>query len=437
MNANRPAVSRDTRLLLVIILISLGTLWVLARIRFPDRVPTPNPVPPVLAQLTPPSAFDDIATTVAQLEPRLQPWIVPLDVERSSRGNPQGATRTTVSGLRFNDDLVLSLIDPSPVTDGEEPSVIGGTEIGRDWASQLVVIRTPGDPAPSLTMWSPRRPAYPRFLIAASASHSGPTLRPVYVGSMNEASSPIWGGSVWTLPVPFDVTPGTFLFTVDGSLAGLVVSRNSRPTLVAGETLLALAERIAREGQKRRGRLGIEVQPMSLAIAQAANASVGVVVTSVDRDGPAAGQIGAADIIEALDGDPMTSIDQWLARAARVTADQAVVLKVRHDDQVRDVRITATDMTAVVDPSSSRRSLGLALRSVPDVGAVITRVDSGSAAARAGFIPGDVLTVVGGVEAPTASKAMRAFAAASTARPIVIAFTRGEVHRVVALERTW
>ena len=71
VKSNRPSVSRDTRLLLGIVLASIALLWVLARIRFPDRVPTSNPVPPVLAQLAPPSPLDEIAESVAQLQPRL------------------------------------------------------------------------------------------------------------------------------------------------------------------------------------------------------------------------------------------------------------------------------------------------------------------------------------------------------------------------------
>ena len=436
MNPNRPAVSRDTRLLLVIILISLGTLWVLARIRFPDRVPTPNPVPPVLAQLAPPSAFDDIARTVAQLEPRLQPSIASVDVERSSRNNPDGPARVSVSALRFRDDLLLAWIDGSAADDITAPAVVGATEVSRDPASNLVVFRIAGDPAPSLSTWSPRRPAYPRFLIAATASRSGMTLRPVYVGALHEAGSPIWLGSVWTLPAPVDATPGAFLFTVDGALAGLVADHEGRPALVPGETLIALADRIAREGPRRRGTIGIGVQPMSLAIAKAAGASVGVVVTAVDPDSPAVGQVAAADIVEAVDGDPMTSVEHWIAHTTRLTADQTILLKVRRNDRVRDVSLTARAMDASV-PAGDTRPLGLTLRSVPRVGAAVTRVEPGSAADRAGFDAGDILTVVGGVEIPTAAQAMRVLAAAPHDRPIVIAFTRGEKHRVVAIERTW
>ena len=65
------------------------------------------------------------------------------------------------------------------------------------------------------------------------------------------------------------------------------------------------------------------------------------------------------------------------------------------------------------------------------------RVDRGSAAWDAGLQAGDVLTVVAGIEAPTAAQAARAFAAAAPSRPVVIGFTRADAHHVLALERTW
>src|SRR5687768_7025191 len=104
MEPNRPSVSRDTRLLFAVILISVAMLWVLARIRFPDRPTTPNIVPPVLAQLAAPSAFDDIAASVAQLDPRLRGSVVALDV-RPQSGRLARSASGVVPALRFRDDL--------------------------------------------------------------------------------------------------------------------------------------------------------------------------------------------------------------------------------------------------------------------------------------------------------------------------------------------
>ena len=85
MGPARPRVSRETRLLLVTILVSMATLWALARIRFPDRPATTNPVPPLLTQLAAPPRFDDLASEVSKLDSRLLPSLVPVGQTASLR----------------------------------------------------------------------------------------------------------------------------------------------------------------------------------------------------------------------------------------------------------------------------------------------------------------------------------------------------------------
>src|SRR5687767_126140 len=79
----RPRVSREPRLLLTAGVIAVAALWLLARIRLPDRHVTLNPLPSVLSQLASGPVFDDLAGEVAQLHPRLQPSLLALDVPSS------------------------------------------------------------------------------------------------------------------------------------------------------------------------------------------------------------------------------------------------------------------------------------------------------------------------------------------------------------------
>jgi len=429
MTSNRPSVSRDTRWLLEIVLVSIAMLWVLARLRFPDRVPTPNPVPPVLAQLAPASPLDDIAASVAQLEPRLTPLLVAVDVEPQM---PSGvrAAQATVSALRFRDDLAVALLP------GADDRIAGATEIARDTASQLAVVRVPGNTAASLSTWIPRRLSYPRFLIGAAVSRSLVSFRPVFIGSLQPAPSPTWSGSIWTLPPPADVVPGTFLFTMDGALAGLSVERDGRRAVVPADAVLTIADRLAREGQPRRGRLGIDVQLLTPALAAATGATAGVIVTWVDPQGPAAGAVMAADVVERIDGEAIATPEDWRARVNRLSADEVVVLGIRRGSETKVMPIKASLVTVPV-ASTADRSPGLTLRTVPRTGATITRVDEGSPAARAGLEPGDVLTLVGDVRAPTAAQAARALAAAPRGRPVIVGFTRAGAHRLLTIERTW
>ena len=119
--------------------ISVALLWVLARIRFPDRAQTPNPVPPVLAQLAPPSAFDDMSATVAQIESRLQPSLVELEVQRHPDGRRRAEViRNKVLALRFRPDLAVAWIGPDSDFDAVETMPLDALEVARDRASRLV-----------------------------------------------------------------------------------------------------------------------------------------------------------------------------------------------------------------------------------------------------------------------------------------------------------
>jgi hypothetical protein len=434
MRSNRPSVSRDTRLLLGIVLISVALLWVLARIRFPERAPTPNPVPPVLAQLTPPSAFDDIASTIAQLEARLQPSLAALDVEVEDGARSLRPTKFPVTALRFRDDLALAIVAADGGDCSYDSSSGAAAEVARDRAARLAVIRVPGGPAQELTMWAPRRIDAPRFLVAATMSDAaGALLRPAFVAGMREIGSPIWSDSIWALPPGTDLPSGTFAFTLDGAFAGVAVDHGGHPALVPAATVIAAAERLVREGPKPPGRLGIDVQPLTPAIAAASGSKAGVVVAWVDPDGPAAGQLNVTDVIEQVDSVPVATLEDWRSHADRTAANEVATLGVRRRGALLELRITAVGAAAPVE----ERPLGLTLRTVAGAGAAVVRVEPGSAAERAGLRAGDVLTVVDDVQTPTAPQASRAFAAASSGHPVLVGFTRDGAHHVIAMERTW
>jgi hypothetical protein len=251
MEPIRPAVSRETRLLFAIILVSLSMLWVLARVRFPGRPATPNPVPPVLAQLAPPSAFEDIASSVAQLRPRLDVFLTSVEVRAWSRGHQAGSPRATVPALRVRDDLAVARIDDKADVSGT-PDGAGVKVVARDPLTQLSVFRVPTVAEPPLPTWSAGRLQDPRVLIAADVSPNGVSLHPVFVGSLYPTESPVWSGLIWAAPERTDLHSGTFVFTVDGALAGLVIERERRPAIVPGNMVMGAVDRLLQERSANR-----------------------------------------------------------------------------------------------------------------------------------------------------------------------------------------
>jgi hypothetical protein len=417
----RPRVSRETRLLLATILISTAALWALARVRFPDRPATPNPVPPLLTQLAEFPGFDDLATEMSMLGSRLLPSLVVVELPASA----------AAAALRVTDDVAAALGATST-----EPARVRGIGhpmlLARDAASGLVLMRVPGAPAPMLTAWAPQRLERPRYLFASQASPQGASLRPVFVGRLHGIASPAWAAEIWLLPGRTDVEPGEFLFTIDGALAGLVIAHEGMLALVPGGVVLNAAERLLAQKATEPGWLGVDVQALTPATAAAAGSRAGVMVVWVDPEGPAAGKLSVMDVIEAAGGDAIASPADWQARVARLAPSDSILLRVRR--RGGDAIEAALVAEARPEPSGPL-PLGLTLRTIGRVGAAVIQVAHGSAAAGAGLREGDVITAIGDIQTPTARQVTRSFAAARTDRPVLVAITRGDERHVLALDK--
>ena len=422
----RPRVSRETRLLLTAGVLAVAALWLLARIRFPERPVTPNPVPSVLSQLDGGPKYDALAEEIAQLHAHLQPSLLALEAPSAVLGSLQKSRRTTA--IRLRDDLAVTLV-PSGSNREQWNDV---TILVRDAASGLAVVRVPISVTTSpLVPWTPRRSQQAHYLMASDSSPEGVSLRPAFVGSLDPIDSPLWLEPLWAVPGHTDLAVGSFLFTNSSELAGLVITYRGGLAIVPGGTVLAEAERLLATPPGPPGAIGIEVQDLTPALASVTAASVGVVVAWVDPNGAGTEPLMAGDVIEAVDGRALATRQHWDVRVARLSVGETLNLRVRRRGEVRHVALLA-NAPAAQPPS---RSLGLALRARTKVGAEVMRIDRGSAADRAGLALGDVITLVAEVSAPTPAQVFRSYTSMGQGERVIVAVTRGDVHFVTTLER--
>lgn len=418
----RPRVSRETRLLLTTACLAVVALWILGRMRFPERPVTPNPVPPLLTQLGARPALADLASEIAQVQSRLEPVLVAL-----GRRALTDVASYPVPALRIRDDLAVTMLDPA---DGRLESALVNDVIARDAATGLAVVRVPPLATVPTPPWAPQRMQQPRYLVATDMSRDAVSLRPVFIGSLQPTTSGAWPGPIWAVPAGTDIDAGALTFTTEGALAGIVIDHESGRAIVPAALLLAEAELLLGRSSEPQGQLGIEVQPLSEPVAKATGTESGVVVTWVDGQGAAGGRLAAGDVIEAIDGAPLQP-GHWDARVARLAIGDTILLRVRRRGELHEVSLTAAAPSAAV-PS---HELGLTMRALSGTGVEVVRVDPGAAADRAGLESGDIITLIGEVRAPTPAQIRRTFAAAPEDRPVLVAFTRREIHRVTALEK--
>ncbi len=167
-------------------------------------------------------------------------------------------------------------------------------------------------------------------------------------------------------------------------------------------------------GSVERGWLGVQMQPLTPALAKAIGRpdAVGVLVDQVEADSPAArAKLQAGDIITAFNGTTVKAPRDLALAVADLHAGQTAKVDIWRDGAQRTLDVTVgnqpAERTASLDDGAATPRVGLALAPLsPESeqafgldgsarGAVVARVVPGSQAEASGVQPGDVIVKVG------------------------------------------
>ena len=170
------------------------------------------------------------------------------------------------------------------------------------------------------------------------------------------------------------------------------------------------------EGRVTRGRIGVQITavPKEALGALGLDTQRGALVSSVERDGPAArAGIEPGDVILEYGGKPVRTSDDLVQMVINTKPGSTITMNVLRDKRPRTIKVTVesldlVDDSAAAGPSSDSavKGFGLALGpltaemarrlDLPDAagGAVVTEVDPRGAAARSNIRPGDVILEV-------------------------------------------
>jgi len=170
----------------------------------------------------------------------------------------------------------------------------------------------------------------------------------------------------------------------------------------------AVLEQIARFGEVRRGRLGVDMADLTPAIAKKLGVAArqGVLVTAVQAGSPAeAAGLRERDVVVALNGRPVRAAAELRARLGLTPVGEEVELRVVRGSETRELRAR---IAAPHDPAAE----GQAVPQLPGMtvieiergsplyqrlrggGLVVAEVVPGSRAYQAGFRPGDIIVAV-------------------------------------------
>ncbi|MFN8061484.1 MAG: PDZ domain-containing protein [Vicinamibacterales bacterium] len=431
----RPSVSRETRLLVVTLVVSVVALLVLARFRFPQTSTAGgSPAPQPLERLAARATYDELAAVVGRLEARLMPSLVSLRV--ASRGEDAGLPGDRpafVAALRVRDDVAVTALEGDALVQGVEGSADAiPVVVARDPSTGLALVRIAAGPRPLVQVWDGSRPsATAQYLAVAEGARGGVALKPVFVSRTDPVVDPRYESPL-QMPAPdIAAAPGTFIFSLDGRLVGMTVRLDDSAALLATEALLATADRMLQAAPTPEGSIGIDVQNLSPAMAAATGAGFGAIVSYVDPGGSSAGHLVPGDVIEAIDGEPVHSASGVRTRVSKSAPGASLSLAVRRFGKALTTTVDVQPPVA----RTERLPLGLVLRVAPPVGVEVLDVTPRSVAAQAGFRAGDLITQVGDRRAPGLQELERAMQAAKIADHVLVIVRRGRAHVALALEK--
>lgn len=238
----RTGISRETRMLLIVITLSVVVLVVLSRFRFPERgddtpaVASSLPLERLAARAT----YDELASIIAELGRRVGPHVTVMRVERNGE-------QRFVPALRIRPDLLLAHVSGESrileFIDLDVPVDIAGFDADRE----LVLLRVPADPARVARLdTSAQSASRPRYVASVEGTPGGPALRPLFLGRTDRVPDDRYIEGLLVLGGVLVASPGSLIFGLDGAFIGMSVTDSGYAAGVTGRELEAAVDAMLR-----------------------------------------------------------------------------------------------------------------------------------------------------------------------------------------------
>lgn len=360
--------SRETRLLVVTITLSVLVLVVLSRFRFPERAPMIALSPAPLDRLAARAGYDELAAIVGSVQRSIEPSLVVLRLAPESDGAPRGLAdvlrapalasgATHAPALRIDSTTAVAALNPDARilgVVGQGPSVDPPTIIAADPLRRLALVRV------SSTRTEPVRPLSlsdlqtPTYVIVVEGTQAGLSFRPLFVGSSARFVDPRWERPLLAVSgVPL-TSAGALVFSTEGQFLGAALVDGDTLALAGARDIIATVNRLSTGDVPVPIDAGIRVQALSAEVSAALGGRSGVVVADVQASGAAHGVVQPRDVILSVDGQPVASTDQFLLRVAQSPAGSQLVLSVIRAEQALDVTLTLPSPPHATDPDGAR-----------------------------------------------------------------------------------
>jgi hypothetical protein len=289
VNGPEPTSGRETRLLALVVLVSLAVLLLLARFQFPEaNIASVTPSPGPLAGMAARATFEEMAATLMGVLSRASaavdvirletiPAARSLEEDRDPSLAPDAEPRVAAAGSAAApgpDKRRGAALQPSPQASRRFAAALrvrpdlglvhvpaGWRPAGlRDLTSPLEVVWSD----PDREIAAVRLPSVPGGMAGLPASaagvtgylyvgliqgtRSGPTIQPVFIGRADTETDARWSAPLVVLGGGAALPIGSLAYTIDGRLIGLVTGHEAGFAIVPAAALDDAVSRMAMGG---------------------------------------------------------------------------------------------------------------------------------------------------------------------------------------------
>jgi hypothetical protein len=424
---------KETRLLIVTIVVSIVLLLVLARFRFPAQpMPSAEPPPQPLERLAERATYDELTSILRGVDARVSRSVVAVHVVAGDESSADGAVGPSTAAVRVPGERAVALMRP-----GRRIEAVNATGVRlvatdeRRGVALLAIAGLPGSPPDVLD--SSTGIEAPGYLAAIEATPAGLAVRPMYFGRVDRVDDPGWADPVLRFSALQQALPeGAAIFTLQGEFVGLGIPDGRDLVVVPAALLMQAADNLAASGSQSLAYVGFEVQPLDAALRDATGATDGVVVGYVVPDGPAANALRVGDVVTGVGEVVVHTAAEFRAARLAMSVDRPVTIRFIRSGVASTAQITPVAARRPT-PAPAGQQLGLGLRIISGRGSEVIRVDAGSAAARAGLMEGDVITTLDQTSNPRPDEIVRAFQRLQSGRWLLVGIDRDGRHLIEAV----
>jgi serine protease Do len=429
-----------------------------------------------------PASFADIiarvAPAVVSVEVVQKPGAAATDAEQSDQdlldqlrrllpnlpaqpqAAPRGPARVAGSGFFVSSDGYI--VTNNHVIEGakeitvhtQDDRTLTATVVGADPATDLAVLKAPGGGHPFVDFESRARPRVGDWVVALGNPFDlGDTATAGIVSALNR---PNLSGSSYVDYMQIDApinrgNSGGPTFDVYGRVVGVnsaIFSPSGGSVGIGFDIPADVAAKVVGQlishGKVVRGYVGAGVQDITPSIASALGVAStnGALVDDVTAGGPGArAGLRTGDIVETVDGQPITSAAGLTRAVSLARPGQVVRLEVNRNGQKLKLALTAAERpsedaleeTDAAPTAVAAPGLGLTLSPAPGGGLAINKVDPSSDAAEKGLEAGDVIRQIGARPVNSAADLATALSNADERKDVLVLFERKGRKAFVAL----